>query len=129
MKFLISRNGESLGEFSRAEIEASISKGALEPTDLFWKEGMVDWKPLRDLDFYTLRGANTPQGKALKTDVEERSKSVTKYKVAGFLMIVVGMFMSMGSMADGGQPGIAGGIGFLLFFGGFVVFLIGRMLQ
>lgn len=44
----ISRNGADLGRFSATDIEEGIKTGFFTQTDYCWKQGMADWKPLRD---------------------------------------------------------------------------------
>lgn len=42
----ISRNREQLGQFSEEEVRAGLESGRFLETDLAWKEGLAEWKPL-----------------------------------------------------------------------------------
>jgi hypothetical protein len=39
------RNGKSFGPFVLAQLQQLALTGHLRPTDLFWKDGMKEWKP------------------------------------------------------------------------------------
>ena len=45
----IARNGQSLGVFSEDQIREGIGNGQFAATDLFWREGAPDWRPLGEL--------------------------------------------------------------------------------
>ena len=45
-KFLASRDGQNIGEFTISELEAGVAEGYLLPTDHCWQDGMVEWVPL-----------------------------------------------------------------------------------
>ncbi len=42
----ISRNREQLGQFSEDEVKAGLQSGRFLGSDLAWKEGLAEWKPL-----------------------------------------------------------------------------------
>ncbi len=42
----ISRNREQLGQFSEDEVRSGLQSGRFLGTDLAWKEGLAEWKPL-----------------------------------------------------------------------------------
>ncbi len=42
----IARNGQQIGIFSEAEVQAGLSTGRFQASDLYWSEGMTDWQPL-----------------------------------------------------------------------------------
>lgn len=131
MKIQIARNGAVLGEFSREEIDAKISQGVFDPTDQFWKEGMVEWKPLQNLDFYVPRTAapvQPPAASVQRTDLGEHRKKTSGLKQAGSLMMVVGVIVAafQANIDSKGVP-IMGILGGLLLMLGFFVFVAGRM--
>ena len=39
------RNGKSFGPFVRTQLQQLAATGTIQPTDLFWKDGMKEWKP------------------------------------------------------------------------------------
>ncbi|MFM2196794.1 MAG: hypothetical protein RLZZ505_226 [Verrucomicrobiota bacterium] len=41
-----SKNGMQLGPLSQEELSAKVTGGEVHASDLIWREGMVDWKPL-----------------------------------------------------------------------------------
>ncbi len=49
MKYHVSHNGASLGEFSVEEITAMVGAGQLTAADSGWAEGMAEWQPLGEL--------------------------------------------------------------------------------
>jgi len=49
MSYFISREGQSFGPYSEAEIHAQIQAGQIALTDLAWREGETDWRPLGEL--------------------------------------------------------------------------------
>lgn len=46
MSWYYSKNGMQLGPVSEEELKAKGSNGEVLATDLVWREGMADWKPL-----------------------------------------------------------------------------------
>lgn len=44
--YTIGRNGLTIGSYEDAQIQAMLSAGNLLPTDVAWKQGMPEWKPL-----------------------------------------------------------------------------------
>ncbi len=64
----INRDGESLGEFDLQEIMTGLASGKFLPTDLAWRPGMPEWKPLNqfpDLDARPDEQKNAPPGAPL----------------------------------------------------------------
>lgn len=49
MNIFIARNGQTLGPFDLATINAQLASGQLSPQDLAWSEGMTGWVPLVQL--------------------------------------------------------------------------------
>lgn len=46
----IAREGVQLGSMSDADARALLKAGFLMPTDVFWREGMEEWRPLAELE-------------------------------------------------------------------------------
>lgn len=44
--YYVARNGEKAGPFEEAEILRQVDEGAISPSDLCWREGMADWRPI-----------------------------------------------------------------------------------
>ena len=42
----VARDGAKLGEFTLEQIRAGLGTGQFQPTDLGWRSGMPDWRPL-----------------------------------------------------------------------------------
>jgi hypothetical protein len=56
-----SKNGMQLGPLSTEEFSGKASSGEVLPSDLIWKEGMSDWKPLAQVpEFHGLSSLSTP---------------------------------------------------------------------
>ena len=49
MSWYYSKNGMQLGPVAEEELLAKSKSGEVAATDLIWKEGMGDWKPLGDV--------------------------------------------------------------------------------
>jgi hypothetical protein len=49
MTISIVRDGAEIGEWPEDQVRAYIGNGQLVSSDLYWCEGMTDWKPLRTL--------------------------------------------------------------------------------
>jgi len=49
MATYIRKDHQRLGPFDDSEVLASLRNGKYFADDLGWREGMADWKPLRDL--------------------------------------------------------------------------------
>jgi len=49
MGIFIHKNNEQLGPYQEAEIKSFIQEGRISAEDFGWKEGMSDWKPLKEL--------------------------------------------------------------------------------
>ncbi|MEX1117419.1 MAG: GYF domain-containing protein, partial [Terrimicrobiaceae bacterium] len=58
----ISRNREQLGQFSEEEVRAGLQSGKFFATDLAWKEGLAEWKPLATFDLGAGIVANGTEG-------------------------------------------------------------------
>lgn len=139
MEIQIARAGEVIGTFTPEEIEQHIAQGSLNPDDQFWREGMVDWKPLEHLNFYLPKQPiSQPPEIPIHTDAGHDAKGVAKTKMIAFWMIAVGVVLvgvagSMNSEAGGGKPGGAeilwGMTGGALLLIGFIMFISARMKQ
>jgi hypothetical protein len=66
----IAREGVELGSLSGAEARALLQAGFFKPTDVFWREGMKDWRPLADLE------AVRPKPAESTWNVRERVRAV-----------------------------------------------------
>jgi len=49
MLISIARGGQEIGEWSEEQVRAGYLDGQFVADDLYWHEGMPDWKPLRSL--------------------------------------------------------------------------------
>ncbi|MCB1225669.1 MAG: RDD family protein [Verrucomicrobiales bacterium] len=50
MAFHLARDQQTLGVFPDYQVREGLRSGEFLPTDLGWTEGMVEWKPLAELD-------------------------------------------------------------------------------
>lgn len=56
-----SKNGMQMGPVSQEELSGKAKVGEVIPSDLIWKEGMTDWKPLAQVpEFQIAGGLTTP---------------------------------------------------------------------
>ena len=56
-----SKNGMQLGPLSTEELSGKARGGEVSPSDLVWKEGMPDWKPLAQVpEFQSTGGFSNP---------------------------------------------------------------------
>lgn len=46
MSYHVGRNNTPLGQFTEAEIREGFERGTFFATDLTWREGMAEWRPL-----------------------------------------------------------------------------------
>ncbi|MBC7979716.1 MAG: CD225/dispanin family protein [Armatimonadetes bacterium] len=61
MSWYYSKNGLQLGPVPEEELLAKFKNGEVLPTDLIWKEGMSDWKPLGQVsEFLAGNGSASP---------------------------------------------------------------------
>lgn len=49
MMVYLSANGEVIGQFDTKELPAVLAGGRIPPEAFFWREGMPEWRPLREL--------------------------------------------------------------------------------
>lgn len=52
MNWYYSKNGVQLGPIAEEELVAKSRSGEVSATDLIWKEGMTDWRPLGEVDVF-----------------------------------------------------------------------------
>lgn len=56
-----SKNGMQLGPLSQEELSLKVKGGEIHSSDLIWREGMADWKPLAQVpEFQGLASPSTP---------------------------------------------------------------------
>lgn len=56
-----SKNGMQLGPLSQEELASKAKGGEIQASDLIWREGMTDWKPLAQVpEFQGLVSQSTP---------------------------------------------------------------------
>lgn len=56
-----SKNGMQLGPLSQEEISSKAKGGEIQASDLIWREGMADWKPLAQVpEFQGLASPSAP---------------------------------------------------------------------
>jgi len=56
VSFLVAKDGQQLGPFSAEEVNAQLSGGMLDPSDLGWTEGFEDWYPLEQIEGFIVPG-------------------------------------------------------------------------
>jgi hypothetical protein len=49
MKYTVNRGAQQIGQFELADIQALMNAGVILPTDVFWFQGMTEWKPVSSL--------------------------------------------------------------------------------
>ena len=49
MHYHIARDGQQLGQFSEEELSSGLFEGRYLTTDLAWREGMAEWRPLGEI--------------------------------------------------------------------------------
>lgn len=64
MTWFYSKNGQQQGPISDQELVDQFKSGSISATDLVWKEGMPDWKPLREVPLLSA-AAITPNQPAI----------------------------------------------------------------
>lgn len=47
MRYYIGKNGRQLGPFVAQQVREQLASGAISPEDLCWREGLIDWIPVR----------------------------------------------------------------------------------
>jgi len=67
----ISQNGENLGGFDELRIRHMISEGEIDDTAFFWRDGMEDWKPIRELEFNNGLTEKAPDDIKAKSDMNQ----------------------------------------------------------
>lgn len=80
-KFLTSRDGQNIGEFTISELEAGVAEGYLLPTDYCWQEGMAEWVPLAAF---------------LRKKSSEQAKKRIKILGAAFAVLALGACIGLG---------------------------------
>lgn len=92
----IARNKEKHGPYSVEDIQAYLSSGHLQLTDLAWREGMSDWVPLSQFPGLNLLEVRLPPPPPIvppqavtQTPVTKRGPSA--FSCSGFLIIFVAL--------------------------------------
>jgi hypothetical protein len=80
MKYLVFKNGQTLGPFSSEDIADGLASAKLAPTDMCWREGIPDWAPLREVD-NLCKGTPCPLG---TSDRMDRTSSSNKERTQDF---------------------------------------------
>ena len=57
MSLVVLKDGQKIGPFTVAQINAHLAGGSLEPTDLGWTEGFDNWYPLSQIEGLVMPGA------------------------------------------------------------------------
>lgn len=61
MQYHIGRNNQQLGQFTEAQIREGLERGTFLASDLTWREGMTEWKPLDQVfGFAAARSLSSP---------------------------------------------------------------------
>ena len=64
MNIHISKNGQSLGQFTLADINLMLQSGQISPDDLAWQEGMPQWMPVRSIPGVIVGASPNPNPQA-----------------------------------------------------------------
>lgn len=73
MATLVYKNGQQLGPFEDAEIQAHLESGRFLPSDFAWKPGMAGWAPLREIAAGTTATAAKPGRQKLNVRWESQA--------------------------------------------------------
>jgi phage shock protein PspC (stress-responsive transcriptional regulator) len=79
--FLIYKNNEQLGPFEEQDIVVFVNEGKLSYQDLGWKEGMTEWKSLKEI---LLTPKSKPRGTKNSLSVEKANETVRLSDYQGF---------------------------------------------
>ncbi len=60
MNIFVHHNGQQLGPFSEAELQAQIASGTVAPADLVWWEGQASWVPLSQTPYAAMPAIPAP---------------------------------------------------------------------
>jgi hypothetical protein len=75
------RNGKSFGPFVRTQLHQLAATGTLQPTDLFWKYGMKEWKPAD-----AIKGLFQPTKASRRSDPSAALNSRPPFSARNFLI-------------------------------------------
>ena len=88
MAIFIHKNDEQLGPYQETEIKVFIQEGRITLENLGWKEGMSDWKPLKEI----INSKTTHPSKPSKNNFLKSKKSLVLGLSCSFLAITVCIF-------------------------------------
>ncbi len=83
MKYTVNRGEQQIGQFELADIQALMNAGVILPTDVFWFQGMTEWKPVSSLFASQTSLAAQAQPPALPAAQTGRQPSVVITKEIG----------------------------------------------
>ena len=104
MDYNIARDGQQLGVMPESQIRANLINGTFQPTDVAWREGMVDWKPLSEL-FPGMVGGATPPGIPQQSYMPAQAVDAPKASGLSIASLVCGI-LSFVTCGLTGLPGI-----------------------
>ena len=105
----LSANGEVIGQFDPQELPAVLAGGKIPPETFFWREGMPDWRPLRELVLPPARRPSEPESKLKIEPARMMPAAVAR---AGFEpklkleQATVGRQVARQPFVPRGQPGV-----------------------
>jgi len=87
MNIHISKGGQSLGQFTLAEVNRMLGSGQISANDLAWQEGMPDWVPVSSIPGVS-RGAPPIPGNAASPPLPAATVDVPNYLVQSILVTI-----------------------------------------
>lgn len=89
MTWFYSKNGQQLGPITEQELAAKSKNGEVSATDLVWKEGMSDWKPLGEVNLFSAGSVppipSATQGSAMVQQPPMRSHTSIRPNIPTYL--------------------------------------------
>ncbi len=96
-EWLVTTNGKEYGPMSKDELALSLQQRRCSATDLFWRQGMPDWKPLAEIPELSDIASSVPPQAAqlppLPGEISPEESELARKKIpAGILGIILGQF-------------------------------------
>jgi len=88
MGIFIHKNNEQLGPYQETEIKVFIQEGRITVEDLGWKEGMSDWKPLKEI----INSKTTDPSKLSKNDSLKKRNPLVLGLGCSFVGLIICLF-------------------------------------
>jgi hypothetical protein len=89
MKIHITKNGQSLGQFSLADVNQMLESGEISANDLAWQEGMAQWVPVCSLPGVTAGAPplpSNPQASSPVIPARPVASTIPNYLVQSILV-------------------------------------------